>query len=220
MSTLRSHLLAITGNRPPDIEQLWALAKFQLNPQQKAAILHEEGPLYLTAGPGSGKTRVLLWRTLHLIVHRGVPPEEIFLSTFTEKAALTTAFKDHPIDYTVNIQPATQVVTNGDGTLAGALVKRKPGPLPPPKGGKSIAIGGTLTKLEKFTKFFQSVLKPITSQKPSKLTIDVTVRAEFDEDPGSGLDAALDDGLDGGGLPGVNRLGGGIAGEHRTMNSY
>lgn len=88
MSTLRSHLLAITGNRPPDIEQLWALAKFQLNPQQKAAILHEEGPLYLTAGPGSGKTRVLLWRTLHLIVHRGVPPEEIFLSTFTEKAAL------------------------------------------------------------------------------------------------------------------------------------
>jgi DNA helicase-2/ATP-dependent DNA helicase PcrA len=45
------------------------------------------GPLYLTAGPGSGKTRVLLWRALNLIVFHDVKPEEIFLSTFTEKAA-------------------------------------------------------------------------------------------------------------------------------------
>jgi DNA helicase-2/ATP-dependent DNA helicase PcrA len=47
-----------------------------------------DGPLYLTAGPGSGKTRVLLWRTLNLIVYGGIQPGEIFLSTFTEKAAL------------------------------------------------------------------------------------------------------------------------------------
>jgi DNA helicase-2/ATP-dependent DNA helicase PcrA len=40
------------------------------------------------AGPGSGKTRVLLWRTLNLIVFHGVDPNEIYLSTFTEKAAL------------------------------------------------------------------------------------------------------------------------------------
>lgn len=45
-------------------------------------------PLFLTAGPGSGKTRVLLWRTLNLLVFHEVKPEEIFLSTFTEKAAL------------------------------------------------------------------------------------------------------------------------------------
>jgi DNA helicase-2/ATP-dependent DNA helicase PcrA len=54
---------------------------------QREALLHVEGPLYLAAGPGSGKTRVLLWRTLNLIVLRNVPPGEIFLSTFTEKAA-------------------------------------------------------------------------------------------------------------------------------------
>ena len=60
---------------------------FQPNPNQKDAILHVDGPLYLTAGPGSGKTRVLLWRTLNLIVFHNVKPEEIFLSTFTEKAA-------------------------------------------------------------------------------------------------------------------------------------
>lgn len=69
------------------LEQLWEKAKFYPNPSQKDAILHVEGPLFLTAGPGSGKTRVLLWRTLNLIVFHHVKPEEIFLSTFTEKAA-------------------------------------------------------------------------------------------------------------------------------------
>ena len=72
------------------IQDLWAALQprpFQPNPNQEQAILHTEGPLFLTAGPGSGKTRVLLWRTLNLIVFHDVKPEEIFLSTFTEKAA-------------------------------------------------------------------------------------------------------------------------------------
>ncbi len=61
---------------------------FTPNTSQRAAIEHADGPLFLTAGPGSGKTRVLLlWRTVNLIVCKGVPPERIFLSTFTEKAA-------------------------------------------------------------------------------------------------------------------------------------
>lgn len=82
----------ITLTEAPDnrlfiIEQLWAKVGFQPNPAQRAAILHVSGPLYLPAGPGSGKTRVLLWRTPNLIVFYGVPPEAIFLSTFTEKAA-------------------------------------------------------------------------------------------------------------------------------------
>lgn len=47
------------------IEDLWKEAKFKPNDHQRDAILHSEGPLYLTAGPGSGKTRVLLWRTLN-----------------------------------------------------------------------------------------------------------------------------------------------------------
>jgi DNA helicase-2/ATP-dependent DNA helicase PcrA len=63
-------------------------AGFTPNEAQSQAILHEGGPLYLPAGPGSGKTRVLLWRTFNLIVYRGVQPGRIFLSTFTEKAAL------------------------------------------------------------------------------------------------------------------------------------
>jgi len=70
-----------------NLETLWELNKFKPNNQQREAILHVDGPLYITAGPGSGKTRVLLWRTLNLIVFHNVKPEEIFLSTFTEKAA-------------------------------------------------------------------------------------------------------------------------------------
>ena len=69
------------------IEDLWLDFGFKPNTSQERAIRHIEGPLYLPAGPGSGKTRVLLWRTLNLIVFNGVAPEEIYLSTFTEKAA-------------------------------------------------------------------------------------------------------------------------------------
>ena len=71
----------------PKIEELWLEAEFTPNDNQKAAIRHVDGPLYLTAGPGSGKTRVLLWRALNLIVYHHVKPEEIYLATFTEKAA-------------------------------------------------------------------------------------------------------------------------------------
>lgn len=69
------------------LEDLWIESGFAPNPEQAQAIRHIDGSLYLTAGPGSGKTRVLLWRTLNLIVFQGVKPENIFLSTFTEKAA-------------------------------------------------------------------------------------------------------------------------------------
>lgn len=73
---------------PLSLETLWQMAGFVPNPAQEQAIRHVAGPLYLPAGPGSGKTRVLLWRTLNLMVFHQVPPERIFLSTFTEKAAL------------------------------------------------------------------------------------------------------------------------------------
>lgn len=74
-------------NKPPPIKELWALYDFKPNENQEKAILHTDGPLYLPAGPGSGKTRVLLWHTLFLIAYCNVSPDEIYLSTFTEKAA-------------------------------------------------------------------------------------------------------------------------------------
>lgn len=70
------------------IEKLWKERGFKPNDEQREAIFFRGNkPLFITAAPGSGKTRVLLWRTLNLILIHGVKPEEIYLSTFTEKAA-------------------------------------------------------------------------------------------------------------------------------------
>lgn len=57
------------------------------NDNQRKAIECVDGPLLITAGPGTGKTATLVKRTIYMIQEKGVKPEQIMLATFTEKAA-------------------------------------------------------------------------------------------------------------------------------------
>lgn len=57
------------------------------NPNQQEAILTTEGPLLIIAGPGSGKTFTLVERIVYLIAEKKTSAEELFIATFTEKAA-------------------------------------------------------------------------------------------------------------------------------------
>ncbi len=58
----------------------------KLNKQQKLPVIHKNGPLIVIAGAGSGKTRVLTYRIVHLI-NQNIDPFNILALTFTNKAA-------------------------------------------------------------------------------------------------------------------------------------
>ncbi len=69
------------------IERIYRETKIKLNDQQKSAVLHEDGPALVLAGPGSGKTTVIICRLARLIIEKGIKPENIVSLTFNRAAA-------------------------------------------------------------------------------------------------------------------------------------
>ena len=63
------------------------MVKIVLNKDQQEAINTIDGPLLITAGPGTGKTATLVGRYANLVNNCGIKPENIMMATFTEKAA-------------------------------------------------------------------------------------------------------------------------------------
>ena len=92
-----------------------------MNDEQRAAILAPIAPMKVLAGPGSGKTRVLVGRVTHLINECGVPPSHILCITFTNKAA--REMKER-LELSVGVDNAAAVTSGTFHSVASRMLRK------------------------------------------------------------------------------------------------
>src|SRR3990172_2755808 len=108
------------------VEKLQKVAGKKYSDDQKDAIFHGTGPIWITAGPGSGKSEVLVARALRLLICDKIPPSSIVLTTFTEKAAANLG--DRIVSYLNDLGygddvDATELLTGTLHSLCNAIMR-------------------------------------------------------------------------------------------------
>lgn len=97
-----------------------------LNSRQQEAVKITEGPVLILAGAGSGKTRVLTYRVAYLIDERKVPPENILMVTFTNKAS--EEMKNRVLkllNYPLNPKPSTLPMMGTFHSFCARILRRE-----------------------------------------------------------------------------------------------
>ena len=183
----------------PVIGERWLVMRPEMYRQiaeQPAQVTSEEITDALTAL--GGDEQIAQVQLIRNYVAKG---REIDEGSFHQ--AVTRVIKEQGVSFEVNGVIAA-VPEDTEQILVGTLSKKK-APPPARKTGRTIVIRGTLASHNDMGPFFKRVLQPIASQQPDELIIELHIRAHFKEDPGSGLDATLDDGFDNDAFPGLRR---------------
>jgi hypothetical protein len=167
--------------------------------EQPAHISHTD-ILTAIADLGGGEHPVTV-KTIRKVVetsHSNNIDEVSFVESVKE------VLKSHDFAYKQDGQTVDQLPEDQIQFQSGALVKEMKIEKQV-KTGRVIVIKGTLGSANDMGPFFKKILQPLATQKPDELTIKIEVRAQFKEDPGSGLDATLDDGFDNNAFPDLIR---------------
>jgi len=120
--------------------------------------------------------------------------------------AVQQVVREHGLGYRENGETVAEIAADDPASLVGEFYKDTAVKPSVTESGRSIVIHGSIDLAKgELTRLFQKIVQPLSSQRPASLTMQLTITAQFDADPGSGLDATLDDAFDNNAFPRLGR---------------